>query len=70
MRRIADQALTWVQVDDYVLTTVEDRSSGREYVVKSTHVVACDGAKSAVRRFLGVESEGEDSCKHPQRELL
>ncbi|BCS23026.1 uncharacterized protein APUU_31251A [Aspergillus puulaauensis] len=49
------------QVDDYVLTTVEDRSSGREYVVKSTHVVACDGAKSAVRRFLGVESEGEDS---------
>jgi 2-polyprenyl-6-methoxyphenol hydroxylase-like FAD-dependent oxidoreductase len=26
-------------------------------------VVACDGAKSAVRNFLGIESEGEDSCK-------
>ncbi|KAL4782591.1 FAD binding domain-containing protein [Aspergillus varians] len=49
------------QHGNHVLTTVEDRSSGREYVVKSTHVVACDGAKSAVRRFLGVESEGEDS---------
>ncbi|KAL4799528.1 FAD binding domain-containing protein [Aspergillus venezuelensis] len=49
------------QFDDYVLTTIEDRASGREYVVKSTHVVACDGAKSAVRRHLGVESEGEDS---------
>ncbi|KAL3490086.1 FAD binding domain-containing protein [Aspergillus germanicus] len=49
------------EVDDYVLTTVEDRGSGREYVVRSKHVVACDGAKSAVRRFLGVESEGEDS---------
>ncbi|KAL2860078.1 FAD binding domain-containing protein [Aspergillus pseudodeflectus] len=49
------------ELDDYVLTTVEDRSSGREYVVRSKHVVACDGAKSAVRRFLEVESEGEDS---------
>ncbi|KAL4922061.1 FAD binding domain-containing protein [Aspergillus aurantiobrunneus] len=49
------------QFEDYVLTTVEDRTSGREYVVKSTHVVACDGAKSAVRRTLGVECEGEDS---------
>ncbi|KAL4942397.1 hypothetical protein BDV06DRAFT_164335 [Aspergillus oleicola] len=49
------------QLNDYVLTTIEDRSSGREYVIKSTHVVACDGAKSAVRRHLGVESEGEDS---------
>ncbi|KAL4953470.1 FAD binding domain-containing protein [Aspergillus filifer] len=49
------------QFDDHVLTTIEDRSSGREYVIKSTHVVACDGAKSAVRRHLGVESEGEDS---------
>ncbi|KAL3470314.1 FAD binding domain-containing protein [Aspergillus californicus] len=49
------------QADDYVLTTIEDRSTGQEYIVKSKHVVACDGAKSAVRRFLGVESEGEDS---------
>ncbi|KAE8132936.1 hypothetical protein BDV38DRAFT_259947 [Aspergillus pseudotamarii] len=24
-------------------------------------LVGCDGAKSAVRRFLGIESEGEDS---------
>ncbi|KAL4930287.1 FAD binding domain-containing protein [Aspergillus undulatus] len=49
------------QFEDHVLTTIEDRSSGREYVVKSAHVVACDGAKSAVRRYLGVECEGEDS---------
>ncbi|KKK14302.1 hypothetical protein ARAM_000790 [Aspergillus rambellii] len=49
------------EFDDYVLTTVEDRTSGQEYVVKSKHVVACDGARSAVRKFLGVDSEGEDS---------
>ncbi|KAL4748467.1 hypothetical protein BDW72DRAFT_205593 [Aspergillus terricola var. indicus] len=35
-------------VQGHVLTTVEDRSAGREYIVKSTH-------------FLGVECEGEDS---------
>ncbi|KAL5046450.1 hypothetical protein BDW71DRAFT_207519 [Aspergillus fruticulosus] len=49
------------QFDDYVLTTVQNRASGHVYIVKSSHVVACDGAKSAVREFLGVESEGEDS---------
>ncbi|KAL3455059.1 FAD binding domain-containing protein [Aspergillus heterothallicus] len=49
------------EIEDYVLTTIEDRSAGRKYVIKSQHVIACDGARSAVRRFLGVESEGEDS---------
>ncbi|KAL4906997.1 hypothetical protein BDW74DRAFT_176594 [Aspergillus multicolor] len=49
------------QRESYVFTTIEDRSSNREYIVKSGHVVACDGVKSAVRRFLGVDSEGEDS---------
>ncbi len=62
-RILHEETLTCRQFSDYVLTTVEDRNSGREYIVKSTHVVACDGARSAVRRFLGVESEGEDSCK-------
>lgn len=54
--------LSYLKHENYVLTTVHDRDSDREYIIKSTHVVACDGAKSAVRRFLGVESEGEDSC--------
>ncbi|OJK02205.1 hypothetical protein ASPACDRAFT_1854192 [Aspergillus aculeatus ATCC 16872] len=46
---------------DSVIATIEDRAAQREYHVKCKHLVACDGAKSAVRRFLGVESEGEDS---------
>lgn len=25
-------------------------------------MVACDGAKSTVRKFLGIESEGENAC--------
>ncbi|PLB53731.1 3-propionate hydroxylase [Aspergillus steynii IBT 23096] len=45
----------------YVEATVEDRAAGREYTVKCAHLVGCDGAKSVVRRALGIECEGEDS---------
>lgn len=58
------------QFEDCALTTVEDRGAKREYTVKSKHVVACDGAKSAVRRVLGIESEGQDSCKYLIRRRL
>lgn len=49
--------------DGFVLTTVEDRGARKEYKIRSRHVVACDGAKSAVRKFLGVTSEGEETCE-------
>lgn len=42
---------------------VEERTTKRQYLVRSRHVVACDGAKSQVRKSLGIESEGEDSCR-------
>ena len=48
---------------DCVITTVEERATQRHYQIASRHVVACDGARSKVREFLGIESEGEDSCK-------
>lgn len=46
-----------------VRTTVEERATGHQSIIRSQYVVACDGAKSAVRSHLGVESEGEDSCQ-------
>ncbi|RAO70423.1 uncharacterized protein BHQ10_006435 [Talaromyces amestolkiae] len=49
------------QFSEFVITTIEDRSTKKTYRVKSKHMVACDGAKSAVRSHLGVETEGEDS---------
>ncbi|KAJ5390086.1 FAD binding domain-containing protein [Penicillium cataractarum] len=49
------------QFDGHVITTIMNRDSKEPYKVRSKHVVACDGAKSAVRSFLGIESEGEDS---------
>ena len=44
-----------------VTTTVQERATGHEFQLRSRYVVACDGARSYVRTFLGVESEGEDS---------
>ncbi|KAI5922123.1 FAD binding domain-containing protein [Camillea tinctor] len=48
------------QDGDSVISLLEDRSSKTQLRIKSKHVVACDGAKSQVRKFLGIESEGED----------
>lgn len=53
--------LCW-QFGGYVIATVEDRSANRKYTVRSSYLVACDGAKSPVRRHMGIEDEGEDSC--------
>lgn len=46
---------------DAVLTTVEERATGHRYHIRSRHVIACDGAKSKVRQFLRIDSDGEDS---------
>lgn len=55
------------QSADSVITTVEERATGHKYNIRSRFVVACDGHRSKVRDFLGIESEGEDSCKHHDR---
>ncbi|KUL86909.1 hypothetical protein ZTR_05351 [Talaromyces verruculosus] len=49
------------QFGEFVITTIEDRGTKKTYRVKSKHMVACDGAKSAVRNYLRVQTEGEDS---------
>lgn len=51
------------QTEDSVTTVVEERATGQLFKVKSKYVIACDGAKSRVRSCIGIESEGEDSCK-------
>lgn len=51
------------QIDDEVITTVEERATGHMYQIKSQFVIACDGARSKVRQHLNIESQGEDSCE-------
>ena len=40
---------------------VEERATSHKFKIRSRHVIACDGARSNVRNFLNVDSEGEDS---------
>lgn len=49
------------QNENEVISTVEERATGKQYRIHSRHVIACDGAKSQVRKALQVDSEGEDS---------
>ena len=46
-----------------VTTTVEERATGHQFQIRSKYLIGCDGARSKVRGFLGIESDGEDSCK-------
>lgn len=54
------------QQKDKVTTTVEERATKTRWEITSRHVIACDGAKSQVRKDLGIESEGEDGCEYLQ----
>lgn len=48
------------QTDNQVISTVEERGTGRQHRISSRHVIACDGARSQVRKALNIDSEGED----------
>ncbi|KAK9792807.1 putative FAD-binding domain-containing protein [Seiridium cardinale] len=48
------------QNGDALTSTLELRENGHQFVVRSRHVVGCDGARSQVRKFLDIGSEGED----------
>ncbi|KAJ2900058.1 hypothetical protein MKZ38_002676 [Zalerion maritima] len=48
------------QNGDGVTSLVEERFTKAQWHIESKHVLACDGAKSQVRKFLGIEMEGED----------
>ncbi|KAF9870471.1 2, 4-dichlorophenol 6-monooxygenase [Colletotrichum karsti] len=48
------------QHGDKVVTTVEERSSKKRWNITSNFVIACDGAKSQVRKSLNIQTEGED----------
>lgn len=58
-------AIDKLQAGNQVITTVASRDTNDTYQIRSDYVLGCDGAKSQVRKWLGIESEGEDSCKKP-----
>ena len=54
-----------LQAGNQVINTVAVRNTNDTYQIRSKYVLGCDGAKSQVRKWLGIESEGDDSCKTP-----
>lgn len=54
-----------LQAGNQVITTATVRHTNEQYQIRANYVLGCDGAKSQVRKWLGIESEGEDSCKTP-----
>lgn len=50
------------QDSDGVTTIVEERATGYQFQIRSRYLIACDGARSKVRSYLKIESDGEDSC--------
>lgn len=56
--RYAAQATILSQDDSGVLVAVQDRKTGAERTFRARYVVAADGARSPVRRQLGIAMEG------------
>lgn len=50
--------------DDHALAAVRERATGREYRVRAEYLVAADGARSGIRRQLGIELEGRLGLRH------
>ncbi|KAK7432760.1 hypothetical protein QQZ08_000620 [Neonectria magnoliae] len=57
--------VTCEQGEGKFITTVEERATRTRWNITSRHVIACDGAKSEVRKDLGIECEGEDGYEYP-----
>jgi phenol 2-monooxygenase len=53
--------LTELQIDDRGVTACLEQSGGAAETVRARFVVGCDGARSAVRRQIGVELRGDSA---------
>ena len=45
------------QTDEHVVVTARERSSGKERTVRARYVIGADGARSTLRRLLGIRRE-------------
>src|SRR6266567_135957 len=56
--RYDTELVSFTQDDTGVTSTLEERTTGRAYVVCSDYLIAADGAHSQVRETLGISSQG------------
>ncbi|TWB87814.1 2-polyprenyl-6-methoxyphenol hydroxylase-like FAD-dependent oxidoreductase [Bradyrhizobium macuxiense] len=56
--------LDFAQRDDHVLAQVEDLTNGDVFTIEASYLVGCDGARSLVRRRLGISYVGSFAEGH------
>ena len=56
--RYSTELVAFTQDDTGVVATLQDRITGRSYVVRSDYLIAADGAHSHIRETLGIASQG------------
>lgn len=56
--RYGTELLDFWQDSDGVVARLRERAGGREYQVRASYLVGCDGAASPVRRQLGIPQDG------------
>ncbi len=56
--RYSTELISFTQDDGGVTATLEERTTGRQYVIQSDYLVAADGAHSHIREALGIPTQG------------
>jgi 2-polyprenyl-6-methoxyphenol hydroxylase-like FAD-dependent oxidoreductase len=56
--RYSTELVSFTHDDAGVTATLEERATGRSYVVRSDYLAACDGAHSHIRQRLGIATQG------------
>lgn len=61
------RGVEWIRCDqlaDVVISTLRERSTGREYTVRSRYLIGADGAGSVVRGNVGIRMDGPEALQH------
>lgn len=56
--RYSTELISFTQDEQGVIATLEDRTTGRTYIMNADYLVAADGAHSHIREKLGIHSQG------------
>lgn len=58
-----EELLAFTQDEDGVTGTIRNVQTGEESILKAKYLIACDGAKSSIRKMLNLTFEGETTAE-------
>jgi putative polyketide hydroxylase len=62
--RFRTELISFEQNETGVTATIVERSSGTQYTVRADYLIAADGARSPIRKLLGVSQSGQGALEH------